>query len=209
MLEPLKVAVVLIPVALLALSAPARAELRWVPKASSESPIVAGREGNRDLYMCRVTYPRGGQTHVLLAKTWAGYDKCNVGAFHTEMLFADFEKLVGTQFKWVGSKNVGFPANAVIGGHAGDGRHLLACSAFYDNGMHPGYMNSDTNCNFGYGGDEKAENRYLVLTTENASVPHEPNAQASQEETSLLSWIGLGVVAAFCAATGGSCIAAL
>lgn len=195
-------------IALIALAPMAHAELKWVPKAAQDKPIVAGRENGHDMYMCRVTYKRGGQTHLLLGKTWPGYNKCNVGAFHTEILFDDFEKLVGSQYKWVASKNVGFPANAVIGGRAGDGRHLLGCAAVHNDGVHPGYMNSDTNCNFGYGGNEEAEDRYFVLVTENLSVPHEPNGQPSQRSTSIFDWIGLGFVAAFCAATGGTCIAA-
>src|SRR5262245_12702460 len=99
--------------ALLVFAPTARAELRWAPKQSGGAPIPAGKENGHDLYMCRVTVTRGGQTHVLLGKTWPGYDKCNVGAFHTETLFDNFEKLVGTQYKWVASKNTGFPANAV------------------------------------------------------------------------------------------------
>lgn len=198
----------LIAVALSVFAPMAHSQLQWMPKASAERPIVAGRENGHDMYMCRVTETRGGQTHVLVGKTWPGYSKCNVGAFHTEVLAENFEKLVGTKYKWVASKNVGFPANAVIGGHAGDGRHLLACAAFHNDGVHPGYMNSDTNCTFGYDGKEETEDRYFVLVTEDSSVPHESRGQASQESSSILSWIGLAVVAAFCAATGGTCIAA-
>jgi hypothetical protein len=192
--------------AILALAPMAHAQLKWVPKQSQDKPIVAGRESGHNMYMCRVTLVRGGQTHLLPGKTWPGYNKCNVGAFETEMRFDNFEKLVGNQYKWVASKNVGWPANAVIGDHAGDGRSLVACSAFHNNGVHPGYMNSDTNCNFGYDGKEQAEDQYFVLVTENTSVPHEKDAHPSQESHSIFDWLGLGLVAAFCAATGGTCI---
>jgi hypothetical protein len=62
----------LIAMALLVFAPAAHAQLKRAPKQAQDKPIVAGRENGHDMYMRRVTLARGGQTHLLLGKTWPG-----------------------------------------------------------------------------------------------------------------------------------------
>jgi hypothetical protein len=190
-------------------SAQAHAELRWVPKDAPEQPIPGGSEYGHAMDVCRGVVNDGKESHLVIGKTWPGYSKCNVSFFGKELLLDNWEKLVGTEFEWVGAHDEGYPAGAVIAGHAGDGKPFLVCAAPFEGGMHPGYI-ADSNCFFGWGGKGHDASQYVVLRTTNPSVEHAPGARAAKG--GVPEWLVVvlaGGVIAFCVATHGACLTVL
>ncbi len=136
------------------------ADLSWVFARNGYIPpraIVGGWEPGRTLFICRTWY--GGGVHP--GKTVLG--NCNIGWGGRERALNAYEVLVGdsAHVTWVDASFGGIPRGAVSGGSEPGRPNLYVCRASYG-GWQPGKV-VDQNCNFGYGGDEKASPYYQVL----------------------------------------------
>lgn len=116
----------------------------WIPKGNIPANAVAGgSENTLVLYVCRARYE--GSLHP--GKIVSG--NCNIGWGGREISLSNYEILIGSG-TWAVPRP-GF-AGAFIGGFEG-GQPLYLCRARF-NGVHPGKV-VGTNCNIGYGGEEK------------------------------------------------------
>jgi hypothetical protein len=78
--------------------------------------------------------------------------------------------------EWIPASGGGIPPEAVRGGHEADGQPLFVCSAFYNEGRHPGKIRPGFGgCNIPWGGREITVPDYEVLVHERhyAWVPAE------------------------------------
>lgn len=129
--------------------------LRWARGGSAipANAIVGGQEANgRSLFICRTQH--NGTT--LPGKVVAG--KCNYNWGTTEYASGAFEILVGTGGYW--SREI--DARTAIVGGSGGGQNYYICTAFTNNGSHPGRVQNGK-CNYGFGGRGYSSTNFEVL----------------------------------------------
>ncbi len=167
--------------------------LRWVPSngpgTAQEDEGPSRMEGERVMMVCRAlfTAPNDAGTSVqslIIGKTWSGADGCKVPLSGLEVTFDRFERLVGSGGEWRVGRNHSFPQHAVIGGFSTDGVPYLICAAETSAGAsHPGVLPLDghSNCSFGFAGKAEERSGYLVLTTQDDSVPNTRTQQRAED----------------------------
>jgi hypothetical protein len=138
------------------------ANAKW--GATVNNKQVGGAEGNKPLYVCRVSYSGG----VHAGKTWDGYNGCNIGYGGTEVVASGFEYLeASTDYSW--SKTA---TSQLVSVGQEAGQPIYVCRAkLSDGSVHPGKV-WNGNCNVGYGGKELviADFEYLTGAGQATSV---------------------------------------
>ena len=156
-------------VSVLVIAHTASADLRWVDRNSAaglDNRVIAGIELNQTLYICRANTRFGPRT----GKTWRPGgrppEQCNIKLTKEEP-YKDYQVLVGTTHKWVGSHDTGYPKFAFIAVRdAGDGVMHFVCQARGADGASiPGHLPDNDGCSYGQGGSGARVDSYLVLVT--------------------------------------------
>ncbi|MCE7030423.1 DM9 repeat-containing protein [Jiella avicenniae] len=144
---------------------PRPADLDWVNQSGGRidrRAERAGQEANGEpLYVCAASFNGG----VHPGKLRQGFGGCVVGYGGKEYTVGQYSTLIG-HGRW----QSGVPTDrldriGVNGGEEANGSPLYVCRADFNNGVHPGKVGASTGgCNVTYGGVERTEYFYEVLT---------------------------------------------
>ena len=130
----------------------------WVAARNGQqftNQVVGGREGNRQLVVCRAKHRNGMHPGKVVA------GRCNFGYGGREIRGRNYEVLVaGHDARWSAPSNR-VPSRAFKATRY-DGRQGYVCRATYAGGKHPGKVVAGK-CNIGYGGKEVLLRRFETL----------------------------------------------
>lgn len=123
------------------------------------NPVFAGREGDRDLYVCRMEHD--GSLHI--GKLISG-DACRIGYGGKEVKSLVYEVLQNNRYEYIAVADGGIPTTAIAGGLEASGKKQFSCRVNYQGSVQPGKkISDDPFCRIGYGGEEIKFGQYEIL----------------------------------------------
>lgn len=157
-------------------------QAEWIKASGGQVPEKAykgGKEASGEkLYIARAE--KDGGLHP--GKVRDAFGGCNIGYGGAEIMIPDYEVLVHFDGKWVKASGGDVPPNAVVGGHEGDGTPLYIGQVKYEGGKHIGKVRKEFGgCNFSWGGEEKCESEYRVLTSKKAHWINASNGDVPED----------------------------